>query len=43
MSGKQRSCVVSELIREFEDKLGDKAVEEEIISVGATAYSEFVV
>ncbi|GJE88030.1 cytochrome P450 [Phanerochaete sordida] len=39
MSGKPRPCIVSALIHDFEDKLDSSGAEEDILSVGATAYT----
>ena len=46
MSGKPRPCVASDLIHEYEDKLNDRSVEDstveqDIICVSGTAYSEY--
>ncbi|GJE96456.1 cytochrome P450 [Phanerochaete sordida] len=39
LSGESRPCVASSLIREFEDRLDDNNVEEDIISASGTAYT----
>ena len=43
MSGESRPCVASSLIHEFEDRLDDSNVEEDIISASGTVYSEFTI